>query len=52
MNKQKKNAEIAYLNQAHRDFFYTYLRGPLRVRRSYSKVYNTLLRAFGLLGNS
>ncbi len=49
MTTDKKNAEIAYLNQQHKAFFYRYLNGPLRSMRSYSKLYNTLLNLIGLL---
>ncbi len=49
MTKAKKNAEIAYLNSQHADFFLQQLSGPLRVNRSWSGAYNRLLKALGLL---
>lgn len=46
---QKKKERIAYLNRKHADFFYRELAGPLRIQRTWSKPYNLLLRALGLL---
>lgn len=40
MSKDKKNAEIDYLNQHHSEFFKKYLNGPLRRNRSLSKLIN------------
>lgn len=37
------------LNARHRDFFNKTLNGPLRINRTWSKPYNTLLRLLGLL---
>ncbi|MDA0314295.1 MAG: glycosyltransferase family A protein [Bacteroidetes bacterium] len=44
-----KKARIAYLNTKHADFFERELNGPLRIQRSWSKPYNTLLKLFGKL---
>ncbi len=44
-----KKARIAYLNAKHADFFERELNGPLRIQRSWSKSYNTLLKFFGKL---
>ena len=44
-----KKARIAYLNAKHADFFERELNGPLRIQRSWSKPYNTLLKLFGKL---
>ncbi len=44
-----KKARIAYLNAKHADFFERELNGPLRIQRSWSKPYNTLLKFFGKL---
>ena len=44
-----KKARIAYLNAKHEDFFERELNGPLRIQRSWSKPYNTLLKLFGKL---
>ena len=44
-----KKARIAYLNAKHADFFERQLNGPLRMQRSWSKPYNTLLKLFGKL---
>ena len=44
-----KRARIAYLNAKHADFFERELNGPLRIQRSWSKPYNTLLKFFGKL---
>ena len=41
-----KKARIAYLNAKHADFFERELNGPLRIQRSWSKPYNTLLKLF------
>ena len=46
---QFKRARIAYLNAKHADFFERELNGPLRIQRSWSKPYNTLLKLFGKL---
>ena len=46
MSKTKKNAEIAYLNSKHADFFKKYLGGPLRTNRSLSKKINWFVRLF------
>lgn len=43
MTKQTKRNEIAYLNLHHADFFGKYLKGPLRVHRTYSKFYNQFI---------
>jgi glycosyltransferase involved in cell wall biosynthesis len=40
MSKEKKNAEIDYLNQHHSEYFKKYLNGPLRKNRSLSKLIN------------
>ena len=44
-----KKARIAYLNAKHADFFERELNGPLRIQRTWSKPYNTLLKLFGKL---
>lgn len=44
---QKKRERIAYLNAKHMDFFERELNGPLRIQRTWSKPYNTLLKLFG-----
>ena len=44
-----KRARIAYLNAKHADFFERELNGPLRIQRTWSKPYNTLLKLFGKL---
>jgi glycosyltransferase involved in cell wall biosynthesis len=44
-----KKARIAYLNAKHADFFERELNGPLRIQRTWSKPYNTLLKFFGKL---
>jgi len=44
-----KKARIAYLNAKHADFFERELNGPLRIQRSWSKPYNTLIKFFGKL---
>jgi glycosyltransferase involved in cell wall biosynthesis len=44
-----KRARIAYLNAKHADFFERELNGPLRIQRTWSKPYNTLLKFFGKL---
>jgi len=44
-----KRARINYLNAKHMDFFERELNGPLRMQRSWSKPYNTLLKLFGKL---
>jgi GT2 family glycosyltransferase len=44
-----KKARITYLNAKHADFFERELNGPLRIQRSWSKPYNTLLKLFGKL---
>lgn len=44
-----KKARIAYLNAKHADFFERELNGPLRIQRSWSKPYNTLLKFFSKL---
>jgi glycosyltransferase involved in cell wall biosynthesis len=44
-----KKARIAYLNAKHADFFEQELNGPLRIQRTWSKPYNTLLKLFGKL---
>ena len=41
-----KKARIAYLNAKHADFFERELNGPLRIQRTWSKPYNTLLKLF------
>ena len=41
-----KRARIAYLNAKHADFFERELNGPLRIQRTWSKPYNTLLKLF------
>jgi glycosyltransferase involved in cell wall biosynthesis len=41
-----KKARIAYLNAKHADFFERELNGPLRIQRTWSKPYNTLLKFF------
>jgi glycosyltransferase involved in cell wall biosynthesis len=46
---QKKKERIAYLNAKHMDFFERELNGPLRIQRSWSKPYNTLLKLLGKL---
>ncbi|GAB3236626.1 glycosyltransferase family 2 protein [Algoriphagus aestuariicola] len=46
---QKKIERLAYLNSKHRDFFERELNGPLRIQRTWSKPYNTLMRWLGLL---
>lgn len=46
---QKKRERIAYLNAKHNDFFQEQLNGPLRIQRTWSKPYNTLMRWLGLL---
>jgi glycosyltransferase involved in cell wall biosynthesis len=47
--KAFKKARIAYLNAKHADFFERELNGPLRIQRTWSKPYNTLLKLFGKL---
>jgi glycosyltransferase involved in cell wall biosynthesis len=42
-----KKARIAYLNEKHADFFERELNGPLRIQRTWSKPYNTLLKLLG-----
>jgi glycosyltransferase involved in cell wall biosynthesis len=44
-----KKARIAYLNAKHADFFERELNGPLRIQRTWSRPYNTLLKLFGKL---
>jgi glycosyltransferase involved in cell wall biosynthesis len=44
-----KKARIAYLNAKHADFFERELNGPLRIQRTWSKPYNTLMKLFGKL---
>ena len=44
-----KKARIAYLNAKHAYFFERELNGPLRIQRTWSKPYNTLLKLFGKL---
>jgi len=44
-----KRARIAYLNAKHADFFERELNGPLRIQRTWSKPYNTLMKLFGKL---
>jgi glycosyltransferase involved in cell wall biosynthesis len=44
---QKKKERIAYLNAKHLDFFEKELNGPLRIQRTWSKPYNTLLKLLG-----
>lgn len=44
-----KKARIAYLNAKHADFFERELNGPLRIQRTWSKPYNTLLKLLGKL---
>jgi glycosyltransferase involved in cell wall biosynthesis len=44
-----KKARIAYLNAKHVDFFERELNGPLRIQRTWSKPYNSLLKLFGKL---
>ncbi|MBD8488383.1 glycosyltransferase family 2 protein [Echinicola sp. CAU 1574] len=46
---EKKRERIAFLNQQHQDFFNRELNGPLRMQRSWSKPYNTLLKIFNLI---
>jgi glycosyltransferase involved in cell wall biosynthesis len=46
---QKKKERIAYLNAKHMDFFERELNGPLRIQRTWSKPYNTLLKLLGKL---
>jgi len=46
---QKKKERIAYLNSKHLDFFERELNGPLRIQRTWSKPYNTLLKLLGKL---
>lgn len=49
MTKERKGKIIAYINRKHKDFIYKQLNGPLRIQRTHSRKYNTLLRVFGLL---
>jgi len=44
-----KKARITYLNAKHADFFERELNVPLRIQRSWSKPYNTLMKLFGKL---
>jgi glycosyltransferase involved in cell wall biosynthesis len=44
-----KRTRIAYLNAKHADFFERELNGPLRIQRTWSKPYNTILKLFGKL---
>lgn len=44
MTRKQKREEIELLNKKHKDFFEKHLNGPLRVNRTYSKFYNTLLK--------
>ncbi|MDN3689649.1 glycosyltransferase family 2 protein [Cyclobacterium jeungdonense] len=44
---QKKRERIAYLNKKHAAFFQQELNGPLRIQRSWSRRYNTLLKWIG-----
>lgn len=46
---QKKKERIDYLNGKHLDFFERELNGPLRIQRTWSKPYNTLLKLLGRL---
>lgn len=46
---QKKIERLAYLNAKHMDFFERELNGPLRIQRTWSKPYNTLLKWLGML---
>ncbi|TDQ16231.1 glycosyl transferase family 2 [Algoriphagus boseongensis] len=46
---QKKIERLAYLNAKHMDFFERELNGPLRIQRTWSKPYNTLMKMLGLL---
>ncbi|SFU20695.1 Glycosyltransferase involved in cell wall bisynthesis [Algoriphagus locisalis] len=46
---QKKKERIAYLNENHREFFERELNGPLRIQRTWSKPYNSLMKFLGLL---
>ena len=46
---QKKIERIAYLNAKHHEFFEKELNGPLRIQRTWSKPYNTLLKFLGKL---
>jgi glycosyltransferase involved in cell wall biosynthesis len=41
---QKKRERIDYLNLKHSDFFERELNGPLRFQRTWSKLYNSLLK--------
>jgi len=41
---QKKRERIDYLNLKHSDFFERELHGPLRFQRTWSKLYNSLLK--------
>lgn len=46
---QKKRIRIDYLNKKHKDFFERELLGPLRYQRTWSRLYNKLLRGLGLM---
>lgn len=46
---QKKIERLAYLNAKHKDFFDRELNGPLRIQRTWSRPYNTLMKWLGLL---
>lgn len=46
---EKKRQRIAYLNSKHQDFFEAQLNGPLRIQRTWSKPYNTLMKLVGKL---
>lgn len=46
---QKKRERIAYLNAKHMDFFERELNGPLRIQRTWSKPFNSLLKLLGKL---
>jgi len=46
---KRKQERIAYLNEKHADFFLEQLNGPLRIQRTWSKPYNSLLKLLGKL---
>jgi glycosyltransferase involved in cell wall biosynthesis len=45
--KAKKKERIDYLNKKHADFFIKTINGPLRYNRSWSNVFNTLMKWIG-----
>ncbi|WP_194776129.1 glycosyltransferase family 2 protein [Pararhodonellum marinum] len=45
---EAKKQAITYLNKKHGDFFWKYINGPLRVKRSVSKYYNRMAHLFFL----